>query len=70
MIFKVDLENDFGNVAKWDALDINKKLQKCEKIKHEIYIKNNKINKIEQYFNVVDRQLQNKMAKQMYLQLY
>lgn len=67
--FKRDAENDFGNTAidyKWNALDLNKGLRKCEKIKREILIKNNKKNQIERYFNAVDQQLQNTMKKMMY----
>lgn len=50
--------------CKWSAL--NKELQVCEKIEHDIKIKTDRKNQIEHYFNVVDRKLQLAMKKIMF----
>lgn len=68
--FKRDVEYDCRDEVicsyKLNTLNLNKELhRKCDKIKHEIQIKNNKKNQIEHYFNAVERQLQYTMKKIM-----
>lgn len=61
------LNNEFQNKSNCRRITSNQKeLQVYEQIKYDLQTKTDKINQIEHYFNIVDRQLQFTIKKKMF----
>lgn len=61
------VKNEFYNKSSCKWITSNQKeLQVYEKIKHDLQTKTEKINQIEHYFIIVDRQLQFTIKKKMF----